>query len=150
MGRDDRRLACIRRGRLAHRRAGAGESADGVWNDLDGDHEPVDRITRLAEIARRHEAGVELGEPARGEVEGARAPLDADAARAALGRLRLVQAVAKGRTPPDLDALARFVAEFSQVVACAPWKRFVVEVNPVKWSNRGVTAVDGLVIIEEC
>ena len=80
----------------------------------------------------------------------ARAPLDADAARAALGRLRLVQAVAKGRTPPDLDALARFVAEFSQVVACAPWKRFVVEVNPVKWSNRGVTAVDGLVIIEEC
>ncbi|MFM8681513.1 MAG: acetate--CoA ligase family protein [Alphaproteobacteria bacterium] len=80
----------------------------------------------------------------------ARAPLDASSARAALGRLRLVQGLARGRTPPDIEALARFVADFSQVAARAPWRRFVVEVNPVKWSTKGVTAVDGLVIIEEC
>ncbi|MFZ9416443.1 MAG: acetate--CoA ligase family protein [Alphaproteobacteria bacterium] len=80
----------------------------------------------------------------------ARAPLDVAGARAMLGRLRLVRGLAKGRKPPDLDALARFVADFSQVAARAPWTRFVVEVNPVKWSTKGVTAVDGLVIIEEC
>ena len=80
----------------------------------------------------------------------ARAPLDVAGARALLGRLRLVRGLAKGRKPPDLDALARFVADFSQVAARAPWTRFVVEVNPVKWSTKGVTAVDGLVIIEEC
>jgi succinyl-CoA synthetase beta subunit len=80
----------------------------------------------------------------------ARAPIDQDGARRLLARLRLVRGLVASRRAPDLDALAGFVAEFSQLAACAPWERFVLEVNPLVWSAAGVTAVDGLVIIEAC
>jgi len=80
----------------------------------------------------------------------ARAPIDRGGARRLLARLRLVRGLVASRSAPDLDALAGFVAEFSQLAACAPWERFVLEVNPLVWSAAGVTAVDGLVIIEAC
>jgi hypothetical protein len=44
---------------------------------------------------------------------------------------------------------AEFVARFSELAASAPWRRFVLEINPIKWEAEFVTAVDGLLLIEE-
>jgi acyl-CoA synthetase (NDP forming) len=74
----------------------------------------------------------------------ARAPLAAAAARDLLRRLRVV-AVASNL---DVDPLARFVADFSQIAAAAPWAGFTLEVNPVRWHAGGVVALDGLLVIE--
>jgi acetate---CoA ligase (ADP-forming) len=73
----------------------------------------------------------------------ARAPLDAVAATRLLRRLRSVPADAQ------LDAIAAFVSEFSEVALSVPWSRFVVELNPVKWTADRAIAVDGLLIVEE-
>ena len=42
-------------------------------------------------------------------------------------------------------------APFPLVVlaAGAPWRRFVLEVNPVKWGDDRVIAVDGLLVIDD-
>jgi acetate---CoA ligase (ADP-forming) len=74
----------------------------------------------------------------------ARAPLTEAAARELLERLRVVK-VAGGM---DIGPLARFVAEFSQIAAAAPWAGFTLEVNPVRWHGDGVVALDGLLVIE--
>ncbi len=78
-----------------------------------------------------------------------RAPVDEALALHMLERLRI------GRHAPRLEreakprALAEFLVHFSRLVATAPWQRFVLEVNPVKWSPEGVAAVDGLLLVEE-
>jgi len=41
------------------------------------------------------------------------------------------------------------VAHFSHVTHTAPWKRYVIEINPVKWNASGAVAVDGLLIVQE-
>jgi acyl-CoA synthetase (NDP forming) len=78
----------------------------------------------------------------------AQAPLDERRALHALRRLRVL-----GRVPWDelagSAALLRFIVDFSQLAAAAPWHRFVLEVNPIKWSGEQVVAVDGLLLIEE-
>jgi acyl-CoA synthetase (NDP forming) len=79
----------------------------------------------------------------------ARGPLEEAAACEMLGRLRIVQGARKLDPEANLRTLAQFVAQFSHVAAGAPWRRFVLEVNPVKWRPDGVTAVDGLILIEE-
>jgi acyl-CoA synthetase (NDP forming) len=79
----------------------------------------------------------------------ARAPVDADYAATLLGRLRLSR-VSGAVTPDANDPAARFIARFSQLAAAAPWKRFVLEVNPVKWHATSAVAVDGLLIVDEC
>jgi hypothetical protein len=58
------------------------------------------------------------------------APLDAIAAADALNRLRIVRRA--GGLSGGSSALARFVARFAAVAAAAPWRRFVLEVNPGK------------------
>ena len=77
-----------------------------------------------------------------------RAPVDEAVALDLLGRLRMMR-----KASSDLEnngkAVARFVAEFSRLAATAPWERFVLEVNPIKWSGDDVVAVDGLLIIEK-
>ena len=78
-----------------------------------------------------------------------RAPFDKDAAREMLQRLRIVKRAAKIDPAANLDLLADFVAQFSRVAASAPWKNFIIEVNPVKWRSDKVVAVDGLIVIEE-
>ena len=78
----------------------------------------------------------------------ARAPLDAAGAQVLLARLRTLQAARKLAPGAEPAELAEFVARFSRLAASMPWERFVFEVNPVKWSAAGVTAVDGLLIIE--
>jgi acetate---CoA ligase (ADP-forming) len=71
------------------------------------------------------------------------APLDAAGAARLLRRLRSIPATA------ELDVAAEFVASFSVVAVCAPWSRFVIELNPVKWTRSRAVAVDGLLIVEE-
>ena len=78
-----------------------------------------------------------------------RAPVDEDQALQMIDRLRLARTAEKLRVPPDRVLLARFIARLSQLAAGAPWRRFVLEVNPLKWSDEHLTVVDGLMVIEE-
>jgi acetate---CoA ligase (ADP-forming) len=48
-----------------------------------------------------------------------------------------------------LDHLLDFASRFSALAAAAPWRRFVLELNPVKWTADEARAIDGLLIIEE-
>jgi acetate---CoA ligase (ADP-forming) len=72
------------------------------------------------------------------------APLGRAAALRALRRLRVMR-----KAGDRLDALLDFVCRFSALAAAAPWRRFVLEVNPVKWTGDDARAVDGLLIIEQ-
>jgi len=79
----------------------------------------------------------------------ARTPLDEVGALQLLEQLRIVGAAKKLDPQAKLEDLARFVAGFSEVAHSAPWENFVIEINPVKWSGSGVTAIDGLILIEK-
>jgi acetate---CoA ligase (ADP-forming) len=72
------------------------------------------------------------------------APLGPLAARRALRRLRLVR-----NASDDLSAVIDFVCRFSALTAVAPWRRFVFEINPVKWTGLDARALDGLLVIED-
>jgi acetate---CoA ligase (ADP-forming) len=78
-----------------------------------------------------------------------RAPIGQAQALQMIDRLRLARSAARSTTSPDRVLLARFIAALSQLAAGAPWRRFVIEINPVKWSDEQVIAVDGLLIVEE-
>jgi acetate---CoA ligase (ADP-forming) len=75
------------------------------------------------------------------------APLDAAAAARGLNRLRIVRRA--GGLGGGETALTKFVVRFAALAASAPWQRFVLEVNPIKWSGERVTAIDGLLILEQ-
>jgi hypothetical protein len=66
------------------------------------------------------------------------APVSRTAATSALRRLRVMR---KAGDPPN--ALLDFLCQFSELSASAPWQRFVLEVNPVKWTKNEARAVDG-------
>jgi len=71
------------------------------------------------------------------------APLGRAAAEMALRRLRIMR---KAGDPSP--ALLDFVCRFAALAASVPWSRFVLEVNPVKWTATEARAVDALLIIE--
>jgi acetate---CoA ligase (ADP-forming) len=75
------------------------------------------------------------------------APLGPEAAAHALRRLRIVRRA--GEAPEGFAGLCGFVARFSALAAAVPWRRFVLEVNPVKWMADQCVALDGLLIIED-
>ena len=75
------------------------------------------------------------------------APLDAQQALRALERVRILRKAV--RSPASLRPVIDFVTAFSRLAAAAPWRRFVLEVNPIKWRGNTVTAVDGLLVIEQ-
>lgn len=79
----------------------------------------------------------------------ARAPLDAAGAAALIRRLRVARHAREDGAPLDVAPVAAYLAELSRLAAAAPWRRFVLEVNPVKWSATRAVAVDGLLIIDE-
>jgi hypothetical protein len=79
----------------------------------------------------------------------ARAPMDESAARQMLDRLRIMRHAARLEPAARAEDAAAFVAAFSRLAASAPWRRFVLEVNPIKWGRGGVVAVDGLLVVEE-
>jgi hypothetical protein len=79
----------------------------------------------------------------------ARAPLDHAGATALLRQLRIVRNSQKLDATARVEDLATFVEQFSEVASVAPWQDFVIEINPVKWRSDSVTAVDGLILIDE-
>jgi acetyltransferase len=79
----------------------------------------------------------------------ARAPFGVARAEQVLSRLRIVQCASRVDPGARIEPLAAFVSEFSRLVAGAPWRRFVIEINPIKWRAQDVVAVDGLIIIED-
>ena len=76
-----------------------------------------------------------------------RAPVGPDIAAHMLSRLRIRPDDADARPPQDTDPAARFIARFSELADSAPWDRFVIEINPLKWTMEECVAVDGLLII---
>ena len=72
------------------------------------------------------------------------APFGKAAAERALHRLQVVR-----RADYRLGPLIDFVCRFSALAAVIPWRKFVLEINPVKWTTTDAIAVDGLLIIEE-
>lgn len=83
------------------------------------------------------------------DVQFAPAPITPVEAFELLNKLRVVRYLeSKGRAD-DLSAPANFMAQFSRLAASAPWSRFILEVNPIKWQGSDVVAVDGLLIIEQ-
>ncbi|WP_049564084.1 acetate--CoA ligase family protein [Streptomyces sp. SBT349] len=84
-----------------------------------------------------------------GDVQLHRAPFDRTTAERLLRRLRFVRAGGHDSEPAAMERVAGFVADFSRLAASAPWQGFTLELNPVKWSDRYVAAVDGLLIVEE-
>jgi acetate---CoA ligase (ADP-forming) len=74
------------------------------------------------------------------------APLSEAAAERALDRLKIVRRIDAAEKKSEL---ARCAAHFSALAASAPWRRFVLELNPVSWSPDNVAILDGLLIIPE-
>jgi len=64
------------------------------------------------------------------------------------GDLRTLHRMPAYLTPRQRELAADFLARFSGLVASAPWKRFTLEVNPLKLGADACAAVDGLLIIE--
>ena len=77
-----------------------------------------------------------------------RAPVDGRGAVAMLDRLRIRRYAVDGQGPLDAGPAADFIARFSELALTAPWRRFILEVNPLKWTRDAVVAVDGLLIID--
>ncbi len=79
------------------------------------------------------------------EVVTERAPVGPGLAAHMLSRLRIRPPAAV--PPRETDPAARFIARFSELAVSAPWDRFVMEINPLKWTREEVVAVDGLLIV---
>jgi acetyltransferase len=78
-----------------------------------------------------------------------RAPVSREIAADMIDRLRIRRHAPDGEGRLKSDAAAAFIARFSELAATAPWRRFILEANPIKWTRDGVVAVDGLLIVEE-
>ncbi len=78
-----------------------------------------------------------------------RAPVDEALALHMLERLRIVRHAPRLAPGVDPRVAAGFVTAFSRLAATAPWRQFVLEVNPIRVSGEGVVAVDGLLVVEE-
>jgi acyl-CoA synthetase (NDP forming) len=78
-----------------------------------------------------------------------RAPVDEGQALHMLDRLRIMRQAPRLEREGDPRRVVEFLAGFSRLAATAPWRRFVLEVNPIKWNRDGVVAVDGLLVVEE-
>jgi acyl-CoA synthetase (NDP forming) len=83
------------------------------------------------------------------DVVTARAPVDEVVAADMVGRLRCTAHAKDADGALDRSAPAAFVAALSRLGASAPWLRFTIEVNPIRWNREGVLAVDGLLVIEK-
>jgi acyl-CoA synthetase (NDP forming) len=79
----------------------------------------------------------------------ARAPLSPEDALRLVRGLRLARYADRRGAGPGLAGLSVFISRFSRLAVTAPWQRFVLEVNPVKWRADGPLAVDGLLVVEQ-
>lgn len=78
-----------------------------------------------------------------------RAPVNVEIASDMIERLRLRRHAKDKQGLLPTAAASAFIARLSELASTAPWRRFVFEVNPIKWRRDGVVAVDGLLIVEE-
>jgi acetyltransferase len=78
-----------------------------------------------------------------------RAPVDRRLATDMLDRLRIRPHAVDEAGPLAAEPAAAFLARFSELALAAPWPRFLLEVNPLKWTRAGVVAVDGLLIVDQ-
>jgi acetyltransferase len=134
--------------RLHTRAAEMGAALDGIWvqHMFDGSRE------LLVTAFRDREFGVIVGCGVGGgatelvdDVVFARAPLNREGAFDLVAQMRTQQWLSE----PQHALAADFVARFSELAAAAPWRRFTLEVNPLKLGAEAAAAVDGLLIIEE-
>ena len=73
-----------------------------------------------------------------------RAPIDANGAYDLVGQLRTVRKHPDFLTETQRRSAADFIGRFSALVASAPWRRFTLEVNPLKLDTIEPTAEGGL------
>ncbi len=78
-----------------------------------------------------------------------RAPVDSAIAAGMIERLRIRRHARDDAGPLPVGPAAEFVVRLSELAAVAPWRRFVFEVNPIKWTRDAAVAVDGLLIVEQ-
>src|SRR5207247_10778898 len=72
-----------------------------------------------------------------------RPPFDVAQAEALMQRLRIVQRASKIDPHARIAPPAELVARFSELAASAPWRRFVLELNPSTWVTKLGTALRG-------
>ncbi|MFI5614835.1 acetate--CoA ligase family protein [Amycolatopsis sp. NPDC051903] len=77
-----------------------------------------------------------------------RAPVTPEAAVAHIRELKLFERAPKLVSGVDLAALGGFVANLGALAAALPWRKFTLEINPVKAVAAGVVALDALLIVE--
>jgi acyl-CoA synthetase (NDP forming) len=77
------------------------------------------------------------------------APVTPETAATMIRQLRSYAHLCPAGAGERPDAAARFIADLSRLAAGAPWARFTLEVNPIKWTANDAVAVDGLLVIEE-
>jgi acetyltransferase len=132
------------------RAAELGVTLDGVWVQ----HMVSGGLEILVTAFRDPQFGVMAGCGMGGgmteiidDVALARAPIDVDGAFDLLGRLRTLTRLPELLPEAARRRAAEFIAQFSALVAGAPWPSFTFEVNPVKIGTQELAAVDGLLII---
>ena len=137
--------------RFHARAAELGAPLDGVWVQ----HMFAGNRELLVTAFRDREFGVIVGVGIGGgatelvdDVAFARAPIDPTGAFDLVGELRTLHRMPGYLTPRQRELAADFLARFSGLVASAPWKRFTLEVNPLKLGADACAAVDGLLIVE--
>lgn len=125
-------------------------SLDGVWVQ----HMFRGSIELLVTAFRDPEFGVIVGCGMGGgltevidDVLFARAPIDTNGAEDLLRRLRTLRRLPALVSDLQLRLAAGFIADFSALVASAPWQTFTLEVNPLKLGHTDIAAVDGLLIV---
>jgi acyl-CoA synthetase (NDP forming) len=77
------------------------------------------------------------------------APVTPEVAAAMIRQLRSYAHIRPSDADDRPDAAARFITDLSRLAAGAPWARFTLEVNPIKWTADSAVAVDGLLIVEK-
>jgi acetyltransferase len=132
------------------RAAALSASLDGVWVQ----HMFRGSIELLVTAFRDPEFGVIVGCGMGGgltevidDVLFARAPIDTNGAEDLLRRLRTLRRLPALVSDLQLRLAAGFIADFSALVASAPWQTFTLEVNPLKLGQTDIAAVDGLLIV---
>jgi acyl-CoA synthetase (NDP forming) len=139
-------------GRLTARAAELDVTLEGVWvqHMFAGDRELLVTAFRDADFGVIVGCGIGGGmTEIIDDVAFTRAPIGETAALQLFGRLRTLIRFPNYLSAHQLPLAAQFLSRFSFLAASAPWPRFTFEVNPLKLSDRGAAAVDGLVLLDD-
>lgn len=83
------------------------------------------------------------------DVQLARAPIDPGYAGVLLQDVRGGSWRTCSEQETNLDRLQAFLSDFSVIAAQAPWCRFTLEINPIRWDGERAVGVDSLLVVEE-